>query len=310
MTDLWNLLPASGCERLAADAVWQSTVIAGSALIVVWLFRRRPALRAAILLSAAALALTVPLLSAVVRLRDGGLLAPPIRAAVRSASDPSTPNVATTTDSVESAAIAGATARRPQSDSAGHPWPWLLGCWLAASSYLALRLVRRRFMVRRWIRLATPCHDPQIEAALSRAARALGIGPPELLWSSAFDSPALVALGRARLLLPREMPAGVDWFTVFCHELAHRARRDNVSRLVFEVSLIALPWQPLLWQLRRSSGRRAKKPATTGPWPPGPIRSSSPRCWFRLCPSTGQPSRSPWPKVRRPRGSTSCGCWP
>ena len=76
-------------------------------------------------------------------------------------------------------------------------------------------------------------------------------GPPELLWSSAFDSPALVVLGRARLLLPVEMPADVDWFAVFCHELAHRARRDDLSRLVVELAVIALPWQPLLWLVRR-----------------------------------------------------------
>jgi polysaccharide export outer membrane protein len=134
---------------------------------------------------------------------------------------------------------------------ANHPWRWFFGCWLAGSVFLAVRLVRGIFAVRRWIRLATPCRDPQIETALSRAAQTIGVRKPELLWSEAFESPALVMLGRARLLLPAEMPADIDWFAVFCHELAHRARRDDLSRLLVELSVIALPWQPLLWVVRR-----------------------------------------------------------
>jgi hypothetical protein len=260
---LYSLLPVGGWQRLAVDAAWQSTAIAAAALLAAWLVRRRAAQRASILLLAAALSLAAPLLSAAVRSGGGGLLAPPARgedllprpvARPRVAvTDPSPrPNDAPTSVALPNVAlpVAPVEASPPSVGWTVRPWRWLVGCWLAVSGYLAIRLVRGVFTVRRWIRLATPCRDPSIEAALWRAALAIGVRQPRLLWSSAFDSPALVMLGRARLLLPSEIPAGVDWFAVFCHELAHRARRDDLARLVVELAVIALPWQPLLWVVR------------------------------------------------------------
>ena len=44
---------------------------------------------------------------------------------------------------------------------------------------------------------------------------------------------------------------GVNWRSVFCHELAHLVRRDHWSALWAEVLVIALPWQPLAWRSRR-----------------------------------------------------------
>jgi polysaccharide export outer membrane protein len=236
---------------LAADAAWQSTAIAAFALIVVRLFRRRPALRAAILLSAGVLALAAPLLSTAVRHGGGGLLtAPSLGTSDRALADAPNPVTSRFAASALPSNSEFENADTARIDWRGHALSWLVVCWMAASGYLAVRLLRGATAVRRWIRLATPCHDPRIEQALRRAADATGVSPPEMLWSSAFDSPALVALGRPRLLLPLEMPADVDWFLVFCHELAHRARRDNVSRLVVELALTVLPWQPLLWILR------------------------------------------------------------
>src|SRR5580698_6827736 len=60
--------------------------------------------------------------------------------------------------------------------------------------------------------------------------------------------------GRRPVLLVPESAAqsgGVNWRSVFCHELAHLVRRDHWSALWAEVLVIALPWQPLAWRSRR-----------------------------------------------------------
>ncbi|MFI5461021.1 MAG: M56 family metallopeptidase, partial [Isosphaerales bacterium] len=47
----------------------------------------------------------------------------------------------------------------------------------------------------------------------------------------------------------------VDWAGVFCHELAHWARRDQWSSLLGELLIAALPWHPLAWWARRRLGQ-------------------------------------------------------
>ncbi|MEO2014129.1 MAG: M56 family metallopeptidase [Fuerstiella sp.] len=41
------------------------------------------------------------------------------------------------------------------------------------------------------------------------------------------------------------------WVSVFAHELAHVQRRDGWSRLIIELVTIVMPWQPVIWWLRR-----------------------------------------------------------
>ncbi len=59
------------------------------------------------------------------------------------------------------------------------------------------------------------------------------------------------------IVLPEDAPTGaasLDWVGVFCHELAHWARRDHWSGLLAEVLVCALPWHPLTWWAKRRLG--------------------------------------------------------
>ena len=80
---------------------------------------------------------------------------------------------------------------------------------------------------------------------------------PDLLASSDVTCPAIWCWGRRpAIMLPKvEVEASVDWFGVFCHELAHWRRRDHVWILLAEVLVCAVPFQPLAWWARRRLGQ-------------------------------------------------------
>ena len=322
MNDWWNLL---ACLRMGAAGgrcrLAKHRNRGRRGLVAAWLVRRRPALRAAILLSAAALSLAVPLLSTVVRSSGGGLLAPPVRAGNRPAA--------------VSHAASGQRCNRRQPSGDCRPG------FAQQRLRLPLRIGRAPtglagrgagLSVAGWLRRAiwhsaccvecSPCAagsdwprpvaTRKIEAALSRASpgdrrAAAGIAV-EL--GVRFAGAGRCWAGRG-CLLPSEMPADVDWFAVFCHELAHRARRDDLSRLAGRVGGDRrFPGSRCCGSCGGDFERLAKRRATTGPWPPAPIRSSLPRCWWRWFPSAGRHLPWAWPKVRRPRGIASCVCWP
>ncbi len=220
MTSFWHVLPSSGWERLAADAAWQSTAIVLGALLLARIVCRRPASRAAVLLAATAVSLAVPLASAAVRISGGGWLAPAgtVDTVLPMRSLAPAPEQSTAKSRPAASTVPGdpkGVLAKPVAEVALDPWPWLAGGWLALSGLLAFRLLRGVLVLRRWINRAEVCSEAAIRAALARAAEAIGVRPPEVLSSAAFDSPALVTLGRARLLLPVDMPKGVDWYAVF-----------------------------------------------------------------------------------------------
>jgi polysaccharide export outer membrane protein len=257
MTDLVNLAPAGGWQRLAFDAAWQGALVAAIAVATLRLARRRPAVRAGIALVAIVLCLATPLVSSVARLAGWGLLAaqpaaqshtslPDTQPAPRPAKDGPAPIAVI--DGEHRLAIAWQPAQLSLTNWASRV---LAVAWLLASTALAARLVASARAVRRTCHSAVPCADAEIQAALERAAVALRVCPPLLCLSSTVDSPALVTWGHPRLLLPARAAPRSDWFAVFCHELAHLARRDGRSRLAVEIVTVLLPWQPVVWLLRR-----------------------------------------------------------
>ena len=80
---------------------------------------------------------------------------------------------------------------------------------------------------------------------------------PKLILSDRISIPAVIAFGHPRILIP-EQPVHrpeAEWFSVFCHELAHVLRGDAWGQLLIEIVRVVLPWQPFVWLLRREHGR-------------------------------------------------------
>lgn len=130
----------------------------------------------------------------------------------------------------------------------------LLWCWAAGVTIGLARLARGAQAARRTIAAATPIDDARLRAALQVAAERLRLaGIPRLVRSSAVATPTLVGWRRVTIVLPSDLPEQSEaaWVAVFCHELAHEKRRDPAARLVVELVLAVLFFQPLLWVLRR-----------------------------------------------------------
>lgn len=128
----------------------------------------------------------------------------------------------------------------------------MLAGWVAVSAIFLLRFLRSYFSLRRLLRQAQRYEDPETLAIVERAARQLALRRVPQIWqSAAIDSPAIVAWGRGRLLLPTTtQPAAADLYAIACHELAHLKRRDGWSRVTVELACSLLPWQPLMWRMR------------------------------------------------------------
>lgn len=257
LSPLTSQIPAGGWQRMAVDALWQSTLVCTVALLLTRFLRERPAARGAVVLLAAALCLATPLASWAVRAGGWGLLTaqvgePAQTISVRQISRPEA--LAGASVPVEPASVAPSYSDA-DADAAVVPgeraWQILGAVWVVASVVLLVRLLRSAQAIARVCLAAKPCGDAGVLEELARAATTLGVRSPLLLTSESIASPALVALGQPRLLLPSKPQEKDQLYAVFCHELAHLARRDGLGRLAMELLTVALPWQPWAWLLRR-----------------------------------------------------------
>ena len=274
-------LPAEGPERFLFDALWQTTLIAGVGLVVARLMASRPALRGTVLLTSAALCVVAPLASLTVRAGGWGLLAvatvgAPSEAASMPVAEPAarespgnpSPDLAPNPEKGDAAplppldpAIAAASPLASdrvamQSESSWlSPFTWprvLSGAWLLASLVVGWRLARSGWRLRQLLAAGMPCEQADILAAVERARMALAIERDvAVFWSDAISTPATTGWFGGCLLLPLGCATRGDWFGIAAHELAHLKRRDGSSALVLELVSVALPWQPLVWLLKR-----------------------------------------------------------
>ncbi|APW63493.1 Regulatory protein BlaR1 [Paludisphaera borealis] len=150
----------------------------------------------------------------------------------------------------------------PDEPAASAPWVepatlWgLLGvAWLVGSlttSTLAVVRVRR---FQRLLRSAEPA-EPEVEDEVAALAYRMGIHrPPAVVFIDGRLTPLLWAVGRPRLVIPRELWKGLDArrrTLLLTHELAHLKRGDHWLRL-FELAVtIAYWWLPVVWWVRRA----------------------------------------------------------
>jgi bla regulator protein blaR1 len=113
--------------------------------------------------------------------------------------------------------------------------------WMTGALTMLVRLISHLRRERREGQLPADCHDV--------TSNFVADGIP-VSFDSRHPAPAVGGVLYPRILLP----AGIDRIlnrqelnAVLLHELAHAKRRDNLIRLVYEVSLCALWFHPLIW---------------------------------------------------------------
>jgi hypothetical protein len=291
---------------LLIDAAWKSVLVAGAALLLLALLKRRSApnaLRRAF--------------------RHGGRAAAP--PADRGGSQPrAAPGQG-----------AGACPRwrrrlwpksaffptqpHPPAAQSRAPVPWKpAGPWITGETSLILYLlpaallllatvaaILRLFALRR---RASVIVQQNWLTALAHAQRRMGIkSGTALLVSQELSSPVSWGVLRPIILLSEEaLHKPVDAEAIIAHELAHVARFDWVNLLVARIATAMFWFNPLVWLLARQGISCARKRRTTqccAPTFPTPIM---PRCWS--APPATRASRCCWPPTASPRARGRCRC--
>ncbi len=270
MSELWNLLPEGGWSRFACDLLWQSTLVGLLVWCVVRPLANRPAVRAWLLLLAMVCCVAMPAASAAVRAAGYGLWTHAAKEQVAGVlvGETTTMPISSERLSFDVGLIQSAPpVSRDMGRQVSHvqiPWKTMLGImWAAVSAVLVVRLLLSAFRVWQLARFAVPCRIKRIVAAAAAAARCVGLGrKPVVVHSRGITGPVVLGLGRVRLFIPPpdvEAVGTVDWLPIFCHELAHFRRGDGWGRLVSRLITVLLPWQPLVWLLRREYQRACEE---------------------------------------------------
>jgi len=113
--------------------------------------------------------------------------------------------------------------------------------WIAGALAMAIRL---------FLRLRSEFRQGLVSGeSRNMTSRVTRLGIP-VAFDSRHSAPAVDGVIRQRILLP----VGIDQIlnqqeldAVLLHEMTHARRRDNLIRLLFEVSLCALWFHPLIW---------------------------------------------------------------
>ena len=129
-------------------------------------------------------------------------------------------------------------------------------CWVLVSLAMLARLLSQLILGLRILAGSRPVTASHLCEALAAAKLKMDVTAPVNLHSSnRLRSPAIWCWWRIPVLLVHNDAgrpnACSDWEGVFCHELAHFRRFDQVSGLAAELLTVLFPWQPLVWFVRR-----------------------------------------------------------
>ena len=204
---------------------------------------RTPARSHAVVLLAMAAAVLSPVATRTVRGLNGGLFVGPAPPTVyRVADDPR------------------AAASGHHRDTTGE---LLAAAWAVGAAVLLVGLGVGYVRGRRLVARAEPVRDAALLANLAAARAALGLrAEPELRSSPEVPTPMAWGWGRSPVVLIPDEAAGradgVDWVSVFVHELAHIGRRDHLTTLFADVAAALLFWNPAVWLARRQLARASE----------------------------------------------------
>ena len=115
--------------------------------------------------------------------------------------------------------------------------------WIAGAFFMLMRLISRLRRERRGVQAPASLCDQGVISDFVTEGIPVGFG-------HSYQGPAVRGVLSPRIVLP----AGLDrllsqreFDAVLLHELAHARRRDNLIRLLYEVSLCALWFHPFVW---------------------------------------------------------------
>jgi len=244
-------------ESFVWTCLWQSMVLVVGGLTASFLLRRRSSRAHQILLLSIIAAVSVPIISVLVKHYELGVfVAEPIALQAQLEDGASAGDFSLLAQ--DFAYEAGPLEGDLSSITAGPQgvvvqWTRIaLYAWIAASLMLAVRLLVTFLLGVRLLGRAEPLDCAKMAEAIHSARAKLGIGREVEVYSSrGVRSPAIWCWRRRPVLLVPDAVgrsgSAVDWAGVLCHELAHWKRRDHISGLLAELAVCMLPWHLLLW---------------------------------------------------------------
>lgn len=136
------------------------------------------------------------------------------------------------------------------------PWWSLLGwTWMAGSFCWLILAVSRIWRFHHLLRYADSA-PAWLQREVQFLAKKLGLNHvPDVLMTPGRLSPMLWALGRPRLLMPKELLPSLtvgQRQALLVHELAHLRRWDHVVRSVEMLALCLYWWNPIVWWAKRA----------------------------------------------------------
>jgi beta-lactamase regulating signal transducer with metallopeptidase domain len=224
-----------------AEMAWKSALISAGALAIAALLKSRsPNERAAVLRTAIALILMLPLLA---------WLLPALEIVTSAAPEPVAP-AAITPEML--AAMAAAPAQSAAPAVQDDPTPLILFAWFGGMAMVGFRLLAGLWTLRRWTRTASEVECPRWRSTFealggdSPAARGVrllvGDVPSPLGWG--WLNPVIL-IDRDTIRDPGEAEA------VLAHELAHVERRDWLVMILARIAVAIFWFNPLMWLLER-----------------------------------------------------------
>ncbi len=139
-------------------------------------------------------------------------------------------------------------------------WSWptwsrsLIVIWIALSLLFSWKMFVGVLKSKRILSSGRPVSDPVLLEQFEQARHDLSIAKSVGLESSdQIGCPMIWCWKRPRLMIPHDYwkKQSTDWRGVFCHELAHLKRRDNLWDLLSQFVRCVLPWHPFVYALDR-----------------------------------------------------------